>query len=126
MPIHYQINADENLITVTISGTIQYDELLSAFDARTKEETYRPGMNLLCDGREARLDFSTSDVINLVEAMAVRREERGEGFRFALVGGSDLTYGMGKVFQGYAVRLPENIRVFRDFEEARRWVMESQ
>ena len=122
MPMRYRIDPEENLITLTATNTIRYDDVVSAFVERTKEPTYQPGMNLLWDGREAALDFSTADVIKLVRFFSARQALRGAGFRVALVAGSSFTFGMARMYEGHAAELPEQIRVFRDFDDARRWV----
>jgi hypothetical protein len=125
MPIRYEINSTANLITLTATGKLAYNDVTAAFQERLKDPAYRPGMHLLLDGREAIFDFTGSDVSSLVEFFEGRRDERGAGFRFALVSKLDVTFAMGRVFEAYAEKLPETIRVFRDFDEAKRWVTAS-
>ncbi len=122
MPVRYGIDADLNLITVTATGTLHYDDVTAAFIERVSDPAYRPGMNILLDGRDAVFEFTGADTRRLVAFFESRRAERGTGFRFALVSGLDVTFGMGRMFEAHAHKLPEDIMVFRDFEEARRWV----
>ncbi len=122
MPLRYEIDADLGLVTVTATGTLRYDDVTAAFLERIADPEYRPGMHLLLDGREAIFEFASDDISRLVEFYESRRADRGTGFRFALVSGLDVTFGMGRMFEVYADKLPEDIGVFRDFDEARRWV----
>lgn len=123
MPVEYRLEPGANLVMLTFKGKVSYDDVAAAFLDRVRQPDYRPGMNILADGRQASFDISTQDMVRLVALFEQRRQERGVGFRFALASGEDLTFGLGRMFEAHAARLPEQIRVFRDLEEARRWVM---
>jgi hypothetical protein len=92
---------------------------------RFEHPDHRPGMHLLVDGRGASLILSGQGVRSLVSFMRETRAQRGSGFRFALVADGDETFGLGRMLQAYADGLPEEIRVFRDLESTRRWVLGS-
>ncbi|HQZ40770.1 MAG TPA: STAS/SEC14 domain-containing protein [Vicinamibacterales bacterium] len=123
MPVEYRFEPDVNLVTVTLTGTIRFDDIAQKFLERIQQPEHRPGMNILMDGREALLEFSTEDVTRLVTFLDLRRRDRGAGFRFALTSTQDLAFALGRMFEAYAARLPEDIRVFRDLDDARRWVL---
>ena len=120
--MHYEIDTDLDLITVTATGTLHYDDMTAAFVERVNDPAYRPGMDILLDGGDAVFEFTGADIRRLVAFFESRRAERGSGFRFALVSGLDVTFGLGRMFEAHAHEFPEDIRVFRDREEARRWV----
>jgi hypothetical protein len=123
MPMKYQIDREANLITLTAIGTVRFEDVVSAFVERVKDSDYTPGMNILCDGGNAEFEFSGSEMSRLVAFFKSRQEQRGGAFRFALVSTQDAIFGMGRMFESYAGDLPEEIRVFRDFDEARQWAL---
>lgn len=46
------------------------------------------------------------------------------GGKTAVVVSTDLDFGLGRMAEAYAVSLPRELRVFRDLDEARRWLDE--
>ena len=126
MPMNYQIDRESNLITLTAIGTVHFEDVVSAFVERVKDPDYTPGMNILCDGGNAEFEFSGSEMSRLVAFFKSRQEVRGAAFRFALVSDQDAIFGMGRMFESYAGELPEEIKVFRDHDEARLWALDAE
>jgi hypothetical protein len=124
--MNYQIDRESNLITLTATGTVRFEDVVSAFVQRVKDPDYSPGMNILCDGGKADFEFSGSEMSRLVGFFKSRQELRGTTFRFAMVSDQDVIYGMGRMFESYADELPEEIKVFRDRELARHWALGSE
>lgn len=125
MPVTYRFEPEANLTIVTMSGPVGFDDLAGAFLERLGHPDHRPGMNILLDGRDAVLEFSADDIRRLVLLFEQKRDERGAGIRFAMASHQDLTFALGRMYEAYAVRLPEQVRVFRDFDDAMRWVTSS-
>jgi hypothetical protein len=57
--------------------------------------------------------------------MIEHRESIGPS-RSAIVAPSDRAYGMSRMFEVFAEESSIDVRVFRDFDEAKRWVVEGE
>ena len=116
MPLSYRINQGKRCIFVTLSGEITESEMATA----RKKLTAYPGF-----------DYSFS---RLIRESGVETARMGHDFirsiayhdrrtitgRTALVGDSDLMYGVFRVYAAYADGL--DCRVFRDRREAMLWL----
>jgi len=127
MPAENRIDRENHLVRVRLVGRITPEDLEQGFEARAREPGYEPGMDLLLDCTDATIEFGRTGVQRILRYFASRRAERGSGFRVALVGNSDLNFGMARMYEtlsGLEAGYPEEARAFRDAEEARRWLLE--
>jgi hypothetical protein len=90
-------------------------------DQLYSDPQFQPGMKVLWDARDARPDVTADDVRWIVHFVARHREARGKG-RSAVVTGRDVDYGMARIAQVHLEPLPIELAVFRELEEAERWL----
>ena len=119
------VNEKEQLTTITVTWEFDFSELMSVlkvfFDDNNTE-------NLLLDLRDSSLDSITTDHIRNLGKYAISRNNGGSRIngKTALVGSSDLQFGMSRMFKTYS-EMEESaieVSVFRSKEEALSWLEE--
>jgi hypothetical protein len=121
VPFTYTIDGTRGFVSIVASGKITKADALATFDEIIADPDFRPGMQILSDHRE--LDTVVSSAF--VKAWINRIAERGElfsGSRAALVESSIVRYGMARMASILAEATPLELRVFRDVDQARRWL----
>ena len=76
----------------------------------------------LWDLREAQLTLSAHDVETL--ARTGRSYDAGRPARLAIVAVQDLGFGLSRIHEVYRKSETTQVRVFRDIDDARRWLLE--
>jgi len=118
------IDSAERIAWVDLAGVARRAEIVDALDHLQTHPDYRPGMDTIYDCRRA--DFSqvtASDLRDLAEYLAPRVAGPA---RRAIVVDRDVEYGVARMWMVYAERAPQERRVFRRLEEARRWLLDSR
>ena len=122
MAIEMRIDESAGLRIHTVSGEMTYDDVSRTLKAVNSEPEFRPELNVLWDLRGAALKmFSSSDVGKVVDVV------RGNwtGARAALVVARDADFGLARMYElQHDTAASGEIRVFRDLEEAKAWVMQ--
>ncbi len=54
----------------------------------------------------------------------IENSERIGPSRYAMVVGSDRAYGMSRMFEVFSGETTVDVRAFRDFDEAKKWIIE--
>ena len=125
MPIETSIDPDRGLITHVASGDVTPEEIARAADRTLADPDFEPGMDALVDLRDASLAALTSDDLrDMVRHARSRIPRRGSGFRAAWVAPRDLEFGLVRMLEVFMEDLPSEHRLFRDINEARRWLAE--
>ena len=121
MPFTYEIDEERDYLAVSASGKITSREALATYDEIVADPRFHPGMKILSDHRE----LDTVLPIAFVRAWVSRMEEAGalfKGTRAALVESGTVRYGMARMASILAEPTQIVLRVFRDIDEARRWL----
>lgn len=109
----------------TFSGTVDDAELLGAYRSLLASPDYDPRVNDLVDMRPVtRFDVTGDAIRDLVRAFSPLDAAMVQT-RLAIVAGSDLVFGMARMYELLRSDTPEDIRVFRDMDVARAWLGES-
>jgi hypothetical protein len=118
MPIDFAIYPERRLIVTTGWGVLTLDDLLDHEKRLAAHPDFVPDLAQL-------LDFSGVEEPRLhwkdMHAVAVGCP-LGKQSRRALVAGTDEMYGIGRMYQLVADREDQDMQVFRDGDEARRWL----
>ena len=119
MAITYEINMEHKNILVTATGKLTAQELLDLHHCFARDPEVRPDFSILFDLRQAHGEsFATEGVRELASLPLILSQTS----RRAVVVRSDLGYGMARM---YGLRRGDRTtayEVFRDLDEARRWV----
>jgi hypothetical protein len=124
MPINTYIDANTGYRTHTVTGEISRDDV-----QRTLQETYshpdfRQGASALWDFVKATGEFPTEDVRHLADFVGRLVGDEGKG-KAAIVVASDFEIGMAKMYETIlSGQSSKSVMVFKDIDEAKRWLDE--
>ena len=120
MPIELEIDQSASLTTFVVTGELRMDELRSALTEVYQSESF--SMKSLFDLRAGEASTLTSaEIREMVPLIEERRTHPGQA-RWAVVAPRDVEFGMSRMFEVFAEKIPSDMRVFRDIEAAKRWL----
>ncbi|MGE3276125.1 MAG: hypothetical protein AB7O67_13510 [Vicinamibacterales bacterium] len=118
---HIAFPRDEYVL-VTIAGELTWPQILQAYREYRARPEFRRGMNALWDLRDAHLAVSVDEVRAAVDVYSSTLDERGTNHSVAYVVNRDVDFGVLRMFEAYAGRLPYEAGVFRTLPEAEAWL----
>jgi hypothetical protein len=127
MPVDIQVDsdvADTGLITYTVTGELNLDELREALEGVCTHPAFQPGMHALWQIKEGTIGVTTTELPSLIELLEKRSDKRGSGYRVAIVVRGNLDFGLSTIFQMHAYSLPFEVKVFQSLTQAKRWIIE--
>ena len=118
MPAAYIVDADRSLVLSRGWGAVTGADLLMHVRSLRTDPRFQPQFSQLFDFR------ATTDV--RVDAQSVReiaaQNPFGAGARRAFVVANDVAFGMARMYQILTEVSPDELEVFRDLDEALRWL----
>jgi len=119
MQVERTIDPVARVVTLTVSGYLGDEGLLSLADQLADAPDVEPDFSLLIDLRQANgLNVTSAGVRKLVARPLVLSAES----RRAVVVPSHLGFGMARMYEMLREDRGGATRAFRDYDEARRWV----
>ena len=116
--MHFQ---DEPKQKDTVNEEITFEEIRSSYEAILSHPDYQDGMNSIWDVRNADASkLDTHEIIRIASYFESKLRNRPE-YKVAIVVSRDLEYGLSKIYQVASADLPAKIRVFDNFEKAKKW-----
>ncbi len=120
--MHLHIDAHERQATVVLHGPLRAADIREATLALVAHPSFHPHLPTLWDLREARAGDVTMDEIRSLTSDNESWLGAAER-RVALLVARDVDYGVMRMWTALAEGpLPARRRVFRDLEEASRWL----
>jgi hypothetical protein len=123
MPIPYRYDEFANRLLTRCEGVVTQAEVLGHFRQLTRDARLRPRCDVLLDLSFMASMPSTEQVSEAAMALEEMRELVSLG-RCAIVAPEDLTYGLGRMFQGFSWPVFTGMRVFRTHADAINWLNE--
>ncbi len=124
MAVHYRIDTAINRITTRAFGEVTLDQVLQHFDELSADASFEPDLDVLLD----LVDCKTVPGADEIRTAAARVTADFPPLRFgrlAIVVGSEALFGMLRMFHSFAESAFSAAQVFRDRDEALRWLGES-
>jgi len=118
VPLQTIIFEDARLVITQAHGAFNRQDLLSNRESLLKERAFDPAFDHLFDLRATeRVELSPTDVqqASLIRAFS-------ESSRRAIVAPRDITFGLSRMYEAHREDIEELIRVFRDMDDALRWL----
>jgi len=123
MPLSYEIDEQQNLLTVWADDGLSYDDVINHQRALLSEPRLKPGMRCLVDLTGIKMFGMTGrDMFRLAQA-------RGEfpylatNARTAVVVKNAAMFAMARMYALSRRKFIEPMSIFYDLEEARHWVL---
>jgi hypothetical protein len=123
MTVDFRVDKEEGIVYGTLTGVVDVDQILEGLAGMVASGDFRPGLNGITDLRNMVWESDQDDLRRLVHFMIEHREEIGPS-RSAIVVAGDRAYGMSRMFEVFSEESSIDVRVFRDFDEAKRWIVE--
>jgi hypothetical protein len=117
--ITYHFEGD--FLYTTIEGATTYLDVKAFMDTVVAEPKYRPGIPAIIDCRKAKSLFSISELRKTAADARQRPEMKVRG-RVAVLASSNLVYGLLRMYEVFSEGTPNEMRVFRQPEEAFAWL----
>jgi hypothetical protein len=120
--IRFELDMQRRTRVARFTGVVDDQELLGSYAGLVEQPDFDPSLNDLVDmtGVE-RLDVSTAAVRQLV-SMFTPLDQADVVTRLAIVAPRDHVFGMARMYEILRSDAPEMIAVFRDMDEAQRWL----
>ena len=118
MPVSYRIDKSLGLVFTTAQGVLAGQDILTHRRRLLDDPNFDPSYNQLIDLRDVT-DFSV--LANEIRTLSMH-EIFSERSRRAIVAEKDASFGMARMYEMYGETNPDQIMVFRDMAEARRWL----
>jgi len=122
MPVSCIYHKNENYLECEIHGDLTIEEFKATLKSLLSSEEHSPDVDTLWDLRN--FDFSSVDVETQRKWVELRSKqpERGNA-KMALVVINDVSFGKSRMYEMWSGGLPQRMRVFRDYEEAKAWLL---
>ena len=120
MPVTSQIDTSLGVVFSTLQGVVTQEDILAQIERFNTDPAFQPSFDHLVDTRSTtRFDVS-GEGIRLVATHTAFNEKS----RRAIVAVKDDIFGMARMYQLFREwsEKPDQVRIFRDMEEARRWL----
>ncbi len=120
MPITSQIDSSLGVVFSTCQGVVIQEDILAQIEMFNTDPAFQPSFDHLVDTRSTtRFDVS-GEGIRLVSTHSAFNEKS----RRAIVAVKNDIFGMARMYQLFRewYEKPDQVRVFHDMEEARRWL----
>ena len=119
-----QISIDpaSNLVAITVVGDFGLSDIATTFDEMLRDPTFRPGMDILWDLRQANIHADPGDTTRYSMHVRANRERRGANYRAAAVANDPQAVALAQVYKALASDLVVEVKVFNTPEAARAWL----
>jgi hypothetical protein len=126
MPIDVRMDARLGLVRIEASGELTLQDLLGGIAPMVSDPRFERDMPQLVDlGRVEHTELAAEQLQTLVESFAKESSRIGSS-RVAVYAPKPLLFGVSRMFQSLAERLPVTFRVFRERATAEAWLREGQ
>lgn len=109
-------------VRVVFSGPLKGPEALEAIRVLVRDPRFRTGMNGLVDLRRVGAVEMFVDDVRAGASLSARLGDAFSGSRWAIVAGSDTTFGIARQYELMLADPRFEVRSFRDVEEAERFI----
>ena len=118
MPASYRIDKSLGVVFTKGEGVLTGQDILTHEQRLREDQDFDPSYNQLIDLRDV-IEFAAS----AAEMQTISRYHvSNEKSRRAFVAEKDISFGMARMYEMLRDAAPDQITVFRDMAEARRWV----
>ena len=122
MAITYRIDPSERIVYLTTTGETSFAEWRDAMLAALSDPLHQRGFNFLSD-RSQETDVPDAEFArSAAQFIKQHADEMGE-CRWAAVSNIPAVYGMQRMFSIISDTIGITVMAFKDYEEARQWLL---
>ena len=112
----------KNIFYIRLTGPLNKEIILDAFDAAVSDERYKKGMGRLWDFRDADLSALDSSTIAEMAKYSTKFPPGINDVKVAFVASGELEFGLSRMFAGFSRDAKTTVSVFYTIEEAEAWL----
>jgi hypothetical protein len=116
-----RLNDDLGVIVLRFRKDIDFDEVLHAFGELGIIPGFKSGLKLVADFRESTTLLNEEDVRRVADYLRTTNHEWGVT-KWSMISSSDLTYGLGRMFETLTNRCHVSTHIFRTVDDAADWL----
>jgi hypothetical protein len=121
MPVQYRIDHTKGIIRTRCIGEVTLEEVLSHFQELKSDPECPPRLDALLDLSQCLSAANSAQLRTVSDAIASIRE-RVQFDACAIVGPTDLLFGVGRMFEVFAEERFRVTNVFRSVADAESWL----
>lgn len=125
MPVTYEIDQSQEFIHTKCMGKVTFDEVSGHFRELEQNPACPKRLDVLLELAELTGVPDADELMGVSEIIGSIRE-RVEFEACAIVGSTDLLFGVSRMFEAYAKGQFRVTRVFRGIPEAKAWLAEQR
>ena len=123
MSITYLYDPEKEAIFATIVGKITFEEFQLTLAKITELENFPSNTRIMWDLR--KMDFSNIDWDFSKQLVTIRElNPKRANTRVAFVADDEFGYGITEMHIVQSTKLPQEMMLFRDFDEGEKWLLE--
>lgn len=121
--VHVEVDVANGLIVLTASGALTSALLWEAVEAVQSTEGADPDYDLIFDGSAVEVDHE----VDVREISQFEGKLAATDAKLAIVGQDDLHFGIGRMYEAWSAEVAgREMKVFRDLDAAREWILSSR
>lgn len=125
MPIEYRLNAAARRFECTHVGAVPDEQFMATYQRMYADPAFDGSFDILVDLTQAESSPRGVGALKMIADLGRERHGGGERVpRIAIVASADLSFGLARMYEGLAVEVPANVRVFRELARAVAWLDE--
>jgi hypothetical protein len=125
MTVNTVVDKKAFVVIHTVTGEMTFEEIKSSYESVCSHPDFQENMNSIWDLRDADASkFDSQEVIKIARYFETQTKTRAK-YKAAVIVSRDLEYGLSRKYQVAAADLPAKIGIFINFEQAKKWVTES-
>ena len=118
------VDKSRNLVVVTPTESITVEVSKKLIEEMLSHPDFEKGMPSIWDLRETELMHINGNDVKEISGIATQQKDRRGKARIGFVVGSDLAFGLGRMFEMMNATSHLETRVFRDMQLAESWVLD--
>ena len=127
--ITFVVSTEERIRTARYRGVVDDRLLLDAYSRLITDCNFDPTLDDIVDLRDVSSFEITNNGLRRLVGMLAELDRFGFRTKVAIVAKDDVTFGMGRMYEimrGMAANSTEDIYIFREYDEALRWLCDSR
>lgn len=121
MPVRYEIDGDDGLVIVHLSGLVTAAELFAYYAALAVDPGVRPGLAVLADCREVTTGPSFTEMVAVANSKGLLPDGL-RPTRAAVLVSKSWIFGIVRQFSALTERMGIRVMPFYEDAEARAWI----
>ena len=121
MPISIEYNQELNLLYCRPETGASLEDFDSCMQQIVNSSEFSADIDTIWITTEIEFASFDKELQNTIIKLREKYPQRGDA-RIAIVAENPLGFGLGRMYQGYSILLPQRVRVFHDVQSAENWM----